>query len=166
MVQVAHAVHVPNLTTAVAIIHIKKQHNEVPTVPRMIHYVQKLMPTVFYTQIQYKLRPLCQCNSQEEWRNVTYKQPQHLWAMMATDLFKLNLWIEWHITCVTEVLVGLHPSCIGQLLHTWGNLSWSYRSRGHLHCWSPSIRTYQHHWSSILSIYHISHLPRVASLMR
>jgi len=63
MVQVAHAVHVPNLTNAVAIIHTKKQHNEVPTVPRMIYYT---------------LRPLCQCNSQEEWRNVTYKQPQHL----------------------------------------------------------------------------------------
>jgi len=166
MVQVVHAVSVPNLTTAAAIMHIKKQHNEVTTVQRMIYYIQKLIPTIFYIQNTIQVRPQWKCNCQEEWRNATYKHPRHLRAMMATDLFKLNLWIEWHITCVTEVLVGLRPSCIGQLLHTWGNLSWSYRSRGHLHCWSPSIRTYQHHWSSILSMYHISHLPRVASLMR
>jgi len=50
MVQVVHAVQVPNLTAAVAIIHIKKQHNEITTVPRMIHYIQKLMPTIFYIQ--------------------------------------------------------------------------------------------------------------------
>jgi len=57
MVQVVHTVHVPSLTTAVAIIHIKKQHNEVITVLRMIHYVQKLIPTVFYIQNTIQVRP-------------------------------------------------------------------------------------------------------------
>jgi len=58
LVQVVYAIHVPNLTTAVAITHIKKQHNEATTVLRMIYYVQKLIPTIFYTQntIQVRLR--------------------------------------------------------------------------------------------------------------
>lgn len=125
-----------------------------------------LISTIFYIQNTIKVISQWQCNCQQEWKKVTHKHLLLWGMMMATDLFKLNLWIERHITCVTEVLVGFCPSCIWQLLHAWGNLSSSYRSRGHLHCWSPSIRTYQHHWSSILSMYHISHLPRVASLMR
>jgi len=57
MVQVVHAVSVPNLTTAAAIMHIKKQHNEVTTAPRMIHYIQKLIPTIFYIQNTIQVRP-------------------------------------------------------------------------------------------------------------
>lgn len=55
MVQVKHTVHAPNLTTAVAIIHIKKQHNELTTTLRAIQCIQKCRYLQFSTyKIQYK----------------------------------------------------------------------------------------------------------------